>query len=127
MQLKVSMTQDKRLLCLSASRGERRGRTGANAHNQANSWLFLRKLSAFKEFAFTKALSNVDYPTPTPIGHNCHIVCRALIRGVPLYQVKSRHLSSEQTASIFRQASDLAIRLAHHGLEHCYLVEFDLM
>jgi RIO-like serine/threonine protein kinase len=50
-----------------------------------------------------KALWNVDYPTPTPIGHNRYGVCTSLIRGVPLDQVKSRHLSSEQAASIFRQ------------------------
>jgi hypothetical protein len=30
----------------------------------------------------------------TPIGHNRHVVCISLIRGVPLNQVKSRKLSS---------------------------------
>jgi RIO kinase 2 len=106
---------------------QNRGGRGANAQNQANSWLFLSKQSAVKEFAFMKALWNVDYPTPTPIGHNRHVVCMSLIRGVPLYQVQSRHLSSEQAASIFRQASDLAVRLAQHGLVHCDLNEFNLM
>lgn len=105
----------------------RRGHTGVSAQNQPNSWLFLSKQSALKEYAFMKALWNVDYPTPTPVGHNRHVVCMSLIRGVPLYQIQSRHLSSEQAASIFRQAADLAVRLAKHGLVHCDLNEFNLM
>ncbi|KAG7374864.1 serine/threonine protein kinase [Nitzschia inconspicua] len=109
------------------SKGGRRGHTGVSSQNQANSWLFLSKQSAVKEFAFMKALWNVDYPTPTPLGHSRHVVCMSLIRGVPLYQVQSRHLSSEQAASIFRQAADLAVRLAQHGLVHCDLNEFNLM
>lgn len=97
------------------------------AANQAHSWLFLSRKSALKEFAFMKALYNVDYPTPEPIAHNRHIVVMSLIRGVPLYQVSSRNLSSEQAASIFHQASDLAVRLAKHGLVHCDLNEFNLL
>lgn len=97
------------------------------AANQNNSWLFLSRKSALKEYAFMKALYNVDYPTPQPIGHSRHIVVMSLIRGVPLYQVSSRNLSSEQAASIFHQASDLALRLAKHGLVHCDLNEFNLL
>jgi RIO kinase 2 len=97
------------------------------AANQAHSWLFLSRKSALKEFAFMKALYNADYPTPEPIAHNRHIVVMGLIRGVPLYQVSSRNVSSEQAASIFHQASDLAVRLARHGLVHCDLNEFNLL
>lgn len=102
---------------------------GGNAAptNQANSWLFLSRKSALKEFAFMKALYNVDYPTPEPIAHSRHVVAMSLVRGVPLYQVSSRQLSSEQAASIFHQASDLALRLAKHGLVHCDLNEFNLL
>jgi RIO kinase 2 len=74
-----------------------------------------------------KALYNVGYPTPEPVGHNRHVVVMSLVRGVPLYQVSSRHLSSDQAASIFRQASNLALRLARHGLVHCDLNEFNLL
>lgn len=95
--------------------------------SSANSWLFLSRKSALKEFAFMKALYNVNYPTPEPIAHNRHIVVMSLIRGVPLYQVSARNLSSEQAASIFHQASDLALRLAKHGLVHCDLNEFNLI
>jgi len=100
---------------------------GAPMMNQANSWLFLSRKSALKEFAFMKALYNVDYPTPEPIAHNRHVVAMSLIRGVPLYQIIRTKLSAEQAASIFHQASDLALRLAKHGLVHCDLNEFNLI
>ena len=104
-----------------------KGRQSAPPSNQANSWLFLSRKSALKEFAFMKALYNVDYPTPQPVAHNRHIVVMSLVRGVPLYQVSARQLSSEQAASIFDQAADLAVRLAQHGLVHCDLNEFNLL
>eukprot|EP00536_Pseudo-nitzschia_multiseries_P016610 jgi/Psemu1/247630/estExt_Genewise1.C_11640001 len=100
---------------------------GAPKTNQANSWLFLSRKSALKEFAFMKALYNVDYPTPEPIAHNRHVVAMSLIRGVPLYQIIRTKLSAEQASSIFHQASDLALRLAKHGLVHCDLNEFNLI
>lgn len=100
---------------------------GVPKMNQGNSWLFLSRKSALKEFAFMKALYSVDYPTPEPIAHNRHVVAMTLIRGVPLYQVVRTKLSAEQAASIFHQASDLALRLAKHGLVHCDLNEFNLI
>ena len=105
-----------------------RGKGGTQpAANSSNSWRFLSRKSALKEFAFMKALYNVDYPTPQPLAHNRHIVVMSLVRGVPLYQVSSRNLSAEQAMSIFHQASDLALRLAKHGLVHCDLNEFNLL
>ena len=101
--------------------------TGETKQNQGNSWLFLSRKSALKEYAFMKALYSVDYPTPVPIGHNRHIVVMSLIRGVPLYQVIRTTISPEQASSIFHQASDLALRLAKHGLVHCDLNEFNLI
>jgi len=100
---------------------------GAPKMNQGNSWLFLSRKSALKEFAFMKALYNVDYPTPEPIAHNRHVIAMSLIRGVPLYQVIRTKLSAEQAASIFHEASELALRLAKHGLVHCDLNEFNLI
>lgn len=94
---------------------------------QPNSWLFLSRVSALKEYAFMKALHGVGYPTPTPIGHNRHIVCMSLIRGVPLYQVHANRVSIPQAQSILEQSVDLATRLAKHGLVHCDLNEFNLM
>jgi RIO kinase 2 len=105
------------------------GKRGTNTDNanQGNSWLFLSRKSALKEFAFMKALYNVDYPTPKPLGHNRHVIVMSLVRGVPLYQIRPQNLSPEQAACIFNQAADLAVRLAHHGLVHCDLNEFNLL
>jgi RIO kinase 2 len=101
---------------------------GGNAfREQPNSWLFLSRISALKEFAFMKSLHQVQYPTPTPIGHNRHIVVMGLVRGVPLYQIHANRVSPAQAGSIFQQSATLATRLAKHGLVHCDLNEFNLM
>jgi len=100
---------------------------GAQFKQQPNSWLFLSRISALKEFAFMKALHQVHYPTPVPVGHNRHIVVMSLVRGVPLYQMHANRVSPEQAESIFKQSTVLASRLASHGLVHCDLNEFNLM
>ena len=75
-----------------------------------------------------KALHEVGYPTPTPLGHSRHIVVMSLVRGVPLYQVRAKwEVSTAQAESIFNQSVALASRLAKHGLVHCDLNEFNLM
>ena len=94
---------------------------------QPNSWLFLSRISALKEFAFMKALNGADYPTPTPIAHDRHIVAMGLIRGVPLYQMHSNRVSPAQAESIFEQSVHIASRLVRQGLVHCDLNEFNLL
>jgi RIO kinase 2 len=108
------------------SNNHRRGNASGSA-GATNSWLFLSRKSALKEYAFMKALYEVQYPTPQPLGHNRHVVCMGLVRGVPLFQISRGHLTAEQSASIFHQASALALRLARHGLVHCDLNEFNLL
>mmetsp|Transcript_17243 Transcript_17243/g.21067 ORF Transcript_17243/g.21067 Transcript_17243/m.21067 type:complete len:590 (-) Transcript_17243:50-1819(-) len=107
------------------------GKTGkygtVSTKDQPNSWLFLSKISALKEFTFMKALNDVGYPTPTPIGHNRHLVAMGLIRGVPLYQIHRNRVSAEQAESIFVQAMDICKQLARNGLVHCDLNEFNLL
>mmetsp|Transcript_5318 Transcript_5318/g.12067 ORF Transcript_5318/g.12067 Transcript_5318/m.12067 type:complete len:603 (+) Transcript_5318:80-1888(+) len=102
-------------------------KNGASYKTVPNSWLFLSRTSALKEFAFMKALYDVGYPTPKPVGQSRHIVAMGLVRGVPLYQLHSNRVSAEQAQSIFEQSAILAGRLAHHGLVHCDLNEFNLM
>ena len=94
----------------------------------SNSWLFLSRMSALKEYAFMKALYDVGYPTPEPIGHSRHIVAMSLIRGAPLYQIHNvKSISASQAESIFQQSIALATKLVGHGLVHCDLNEFNLM
>ena len=100
----------------------------AKGGGRAHSWLFLSKLSATKEYAFMKALYDVEYPTPQPLGQNRHIICMGLIRGIPLYQIYPKQLSVEQAQSIYEQAVALATTLAiNHGLVHCDLNEYNLL
>lgn len=97
-------------------------------NQQAHSWLFLSKLSAVKEYAFMKALYDVQYPTPVPLGQNRHVIAMSLVRGLPLYQIYPKQLSVEVAADIYHQAVTLASRLASkHGLVHCDLNEFNLL
>lgn len=100
---------------------------GDQYKQQPNSWLFLSRVSALKEYAFMKALHQVEYPTPTPIAHNRHIVVMSLVRGIPLYQLHANRVSAPQAESIFEQSTSLATRLASHGLVHCDLNEFNLI
>eukprot|EP00581_Thalassiosira_minuscula_P033482 CAMPEP_0183768638 /NCGR_PEP_ID=MMETSP0739-20130205/17965_1 /TAXON_ID=385413 /ORGANISM="Thalassiosira miniscula, Strain CCMP1093" /LENGTH=597 /DNA_ID=CAMNT_0026007963 /DNA_START=32 /DNA_END=1825 /DNA_ORIENTATION=+ len=100
---------------------------GTQYRTLPNSWLFLSRTSAIKEFAFMKALYDVDYPTPKPVSQNRHVVAMGLVRGVPLYQLHSNRVSAEQAQSVFEQSAILAGRLAQHGLVHCDLNEFNLM
>jgi RIO kinase 2 len=107
------------------------GKTGKHGtistKDQPNSWLFLSKISAMKEYTFMKALNNVGYPTPTPIAQNRHLVAMGLIRGVPLYQIHRNRVTPDQAESIFEQAMDICQQLVRNGLVHCDLNEFNLL
>jgi len=108
------------------------GKTGKygtvfSGKNQPNSWLFLSRMSALKEYTFMKALYEVGYPTPKPLTHSRHIVAMSLIRGIPLYQVHRNKVSADQKESIFEQSMDICKQLARNGLVHCDLNEFNLI
>ena len=91
-------------------------------------WLALSRLSAIKEFAFMKALKYRGYPVPEPIAHSRHVVVMGLVRGVPLYQIRSGHeITTAQSRSVYGQSLEIARRLRDNGLVHCDLNEFNLM
>lgn len=95
--------------------------------DQPNSWLFLSRISALKEYTFMKALYDVGYPTPRPIAHSRHVCAMGLIRGSPLYQIHRNRVTADQAESIFAQAMDICKQLARNGLVHCDLNEFNLI
>lgn len=101
--------------------------TTLSGKDQPNSWLFLSKISAMKEYTFMKALNDVGYPTPTPITHNRHVVAMGLIRGLPLYQLHKNKVTPDQAESIFLQSMDICKQLARNGLVHCDLNEYNLL
>jgi RIO kinase 2 len=97
-------------------------------NERTNNWLFLSKLSAKKEYAFMKALYDVQYSVPQPIYYNRHVICMNLIRGMPLYQVHGKQLSVEVARDIYEQSITLISKLAiQHGLIHCDFNEYNLL
>jgi RIO kinase 2 len=97
-------------------------------NERTNNWLFLSKLSAMKEYAFMKALYDVQYNVPKPIYYNRHVICMNLIRGIPLYQIHSQQLSVEVACDIYEQSITLISKLAiQHGLIHCDFNEYNLL
>jgi RIO kinase 2 len=102
--------------------------SGGGGMMSQHSWLFLSKLSAAKEWSFLSALHKVQYPTPTPLAHNRHVIAMSLVRGTPLYQIYPKTVSADQAAAIYQQVAAMAARLAQvHGLVHCDLNEFNLL
>jgi RIO kinase 2 len=102
-------------------------RGGGVPKEQPQSWLFLSRISALKEFSFMKALWGEKYPTPEPLAHDRHVVAMSLVRGVPLYQINTHRVSTAQAQSIFEQSAAVASQLAQHGLVHCDLNEYNLV
>lgn len=102
------------------------------SRDRPNSWLFLSKISANKEFTFMKALHSAGYSTPQPICNNRHVVAMGLIRGAPLYQVRPPReggtgITFDQADDVMKQAVAIGTQLARNGLVHCDLNEFNLM
>eukprot|EP01062_Namystynia_karyoxenos_P013838 TRINITY_DN14968_c3_g1_i1.p1 TRINITY_DN14968_c3_g1~~TRINITY_DN14968_c3_g1_i1.p1 ORF type:complete len:541 (+),score=211.65 TRINITY_DN14968_c3_g1_i1:85-1623(+) len=87
------------------------------------SWYYLSRLGATKEYAFMKALHAEGFPVPTPVDQNRHAIVMSHING---YQLNSiRELGHPQR--VFKQAIDLIIRFAEYGLIHGDFNEFNLM
>ena len=105
-------------------RAVRKTRDYLKGKSKAN-WLYMSRLAAIKEFAFMKALHAHDFPTPTPIDQNRHVVVMSRVSGFPLAQIKSGKL--EGAEEIFMNCIAILRRLAEHGLIHCDFNEFNLM
>jgi len=117
-----------------AMNGMKKGHRGVTvtAKDRPNSWLFLSKISATKEYTFMKALHAAGYTTPEPIVQNRHVVVMGLIRGAPLYQIRpfregGNGITEDQAQDVMEQAVAIGTQLARNGLVHCDLNEFNLM
>ncbi|CAM9455617.1 unnamed protein product [Choristocarpus tenellus] len=89
------------------------------------SWLYMSRLSALKEFSFMKALHNHDFPTPTPIDHNRHVVLMSLAQGFPMYQLRAGEMA--HPGAVYQTCVEMIVRLARHGLIHCDFNEFNML
>jgi len=70
-----------------------------------------------------KVLHARDYPCPTPIDQNRHVIVMSVIQGTPLNQV----LRLESPNVVLDQCFDLISRFENHGVIHCDFNEFNLI
>jgi len=105
-------------------RSVRRSRDYMNGKSKA-SWLFMSRLAALKEYSFMKALHAHEFPVPTPIDQNRHIVVMSKVPGSPMSQIKSGNMYGAE--AVFAICMEILRRLAAAGLVHCDFNEFNLM
>ena len=65
------------------------------------SWIYRSRLSAMKEYAYMKALSDAGFPVPKPRDFNRHTVAMDLVPGFPLCQVCNISRPKQSMASFF--------------------------
>eukprot|EP01063_Lacrimia_lanifica_P019236 TRINITY_DN2633_c0_g2_i1.p2 TRINITY_DN2633_c0_g2~~TRINITY_DN2633_c0_g2_i1.p2 ORF type:complete len:534 (+),score=276.35 TRINITY_DN2633_c0_g2_i1:83-1684(+) len=87
------------------------------------SWFYLSRLAATKEFAFMKALYEEGFPTPEPIDQNRHMVIMSRVNGTTLTNVREL----EHPHRVFKDCIDLVVKFAKYGLIHGDFNEFNIM
>lgn len=90
---------------------------------RGESWFYLSRLAAQKEFAFMKMLYDEGFPVPKPIDQNRHAVVMGLVNGTLLNHIQEM----EQAQKVYERCLALMVRLAEHGLIHGDFNEFNLM
>ncbi|KAJ9468413.1 Serine/threonine-protein kinase rio2 [Diplonema papillatum] len=90
---------------------------------RGESWYYLSRLAATKEYSFMVALHAEGFPVPTPIEQNRHCIVMSKIQGYTLRNVAE--LMHPQR--VFKDAIDLVVRFAQYGLIHGDFNEFNLM
>ncbi|GBG24857.1 Serine/threonine-protein kinase rio2 [Hondaea fermentalgiana] len=125
----VVLNEDHEEFCLKL---HRLGRTSFRAiknkrdyhqHRGSPSWLYLSRLAANKELTFMRILHEHDFPVPTPIDGNRHVILMSLADGFPLNQVRNM----EDPAPVYTEMMDLIERFAKHGLIHGDFNEFNVL
>lgn len=89
----------------------------------AQSWMYLSRLAAMKEYAFMKALHEEGFPVPSPIAQSRHTIVMSLIDAFPLRQISE----VPDPASLYAELISLILRLASHGLIHGDYNEFNIL
>mmetsp|Transcript_83828 Transcript_83828/g.98109 ORF Transcript_83828/g.98109 Transcript_83828/m.98109 type:complete len:463 (-) Transcript_83828:463-1851(-) len=90
---------------------------------RGESWFYLSRLAAQKEFAFMKMLYDEGFPVPKPIDQNRHAVVMELVNGTLLNHIQEM----EQAQKVYERCLALMVRLAEHGLIHGDFNEFNIM
>ncbi|KJA29171.1 hypothetical protein HYPSUDRAFT_127356 [Hypholoma sublateritium FD-334 SS-4] len=87
------------------------------------SWLYMSRLSAQKEWAFMKILSEHGFPVPKPIDQARHCILMSFIDAYPLRQVSE----VENPGKLYSQLMDVIVRFAQAGLIHGDYNEFNIL
>ena len=90
---------------------------------RGESWFYLSRLAATKEYSFMQALHAEGFPVPAPVDHNRHVVVMEKVEGCTLTSVKEL----ENPLRVFKTAIDLIIKFAQYGLIHGDFNEFNVM
>jgi RIO kinase 2 len=92
-------------------------------NRNAQSWMYLSRLAAMKEYAFMNALHEEGFPVPSPIAQSRHTIVMSLIDAFPLRQISE----VPDPASLYAELISLILRLANHGLIHGDYNEFNIL
>lgn len=92
-------------------------------NKNAQSWMYLSRLAAMKEYAFMKALHEEGFPVPSPLAQSRHTIVMSLIDAFPLRQISE----VPDPASLYAELISLILRLASHGLIHGDYNEFNIL
>lgn len=92
-------------------------------NKNAQSWMYLSRLAAMKEYAFMNALHEEGFPVPSPIAQSRHTIVMSLIDAFPLRQISE----VPDPASLYAELISLILRLASHGLIHGDYNEFNIL
>lgn len=97
---------------------------GQGKTRRGESWFYMSRLAAQKEFAFMKMLYDEGFPVPKPIDHNRHVVVMELVKGTLLNHIQDM---AGQEHKVYERCLALMVRLAEHGLIHGDFNEFNIM
>lgn len=92
-------------------------------NKNAQSWMYLSRLAAMKEYAFMNALHEEGFPVPSPLAQSRHTIVMSLIDAFPLRQISE----VPDPASLYAELISLILRLASHGLIHGDYNEFNIL
>ncbi|KAF9481363.1 atypical/RIO/RIO2 protein kinase [Pholiota conissans] len=87
------------------------------------SWMYMSRLSAEKEWAFMKILSEHNFPVPKPIDQARHCILMSFIDAYPLRQVSE----VENPGKLYSSLMDVIVRFAQAGLIHGDYNEFNIL
>lgn len=117
-----------RLGRVSFKKGVRRKREYGKGPRQPGSWMHMSRLAATKEFAFMKALGDVEkIRVPRAVAHNRHMVVMEFVDGAVLRSVLEVGLHNRAAGQLYGDLMEAILTLAGVGLIHGDFNEFNII